>query len=166
VRTFGGFNSAEYNVGMTEMRTCLYCGDLLTGRQQKYCKDAHRKAHVRQLARERQADTEDNPDAQKQAPRGLVPIEQYSTVVAANQRLQGEKDMLEADTTRLRSQVDTLDQRIQALTTDVNTLTSESAESRGALQAERRFNRVLLIAAAVALGLLVLLTVLIAAGVV
>ncbi|MCO5191146.1 MAG: hypothetical protein M9928_03100 [Anaerolineae bacterium] len=41
-----------------------------------------------------------------------------------------------------------------------------SAELRGALQAEKRFNRVLLVAAAVALGLLVLLTVLFAADVV
>lgn len=151
---------------MSDNLSCLYCGDLLTGRQKKYCSDKHRKAHMRQLARERRADTDDNPDSEKQAPRGLVPIEQYSTVVAANQRLQGEKEMLEADTTRLRVQVDTLDQRLQSLTDDVNKLTSESAESRGALAAERRFSRVLLVAAAVALLLLVLLTVLIAAGLV
>ncbi len=144
---------------MTEILTCLYCGDLLTGRQKKYCSDSHRQAHNRRLASEKRADSAESGNAENQAPPNVVSIQEYSAVVASNQGLQVKNELLADDLTRLRGQVDTL-------STDNTRLTSESAESRGALAAERRFNRLLLIAAAVALGLLIVLTLLVAAGVV
>lgn len=83
---------------------CLYCGDNLTGRREKYCNNAHRQRHKRQEAKERtRSQTSEQSDhTLNKAPNAIALFESVKRDLA---RAEGRVVQLEIDNGNLGQQL-------------------------------------------------------------